>query len=78
MKTLALIVGGRYNMVRTTPRVIFHVSLGISVVDTRILGCERANARSHPKIRPLSRQILKNLFHYHGMLVEMSCKTYNR
>ena len=26
-------------------------SVGISVVDPRILGCERALARSHPKIR---------------------------
>jgi len=37
-------------------------SLGISVVGTRILGCEHAYARSHPKIRPLSRQILENWF----------------
>jgi len=27
-------------------------SLGNSVVDTRIWGCERAYARSHPQIRP--------------------------
>ena len=30
-------------------------SLGVSVVDTRILGCESAYTRSHPKIRPFSR-----------------------
>ena len=36
-------------------------SLGISVVDTRILGCKRAYARLHPKIRPSSRQILESL-----------------
>jgi len=38
-------------------------SLGISVIDTQILGCERAFARSHPKIWSPSREILKNLSH---------------
>ena len=37
-------------------------SLEISVVDTRILGCERGYVRSHPKIRPFSWQILENQF----------------
>ena len=49
-----------------TPRIprtktIRYGSLGISVVDTRILECERAYARSHSKIRPFSWQILENL-----------------
>ena len=30
------------------------------MVDNRILGCKRAYARLHPKIRPFSRQILEN------------------
>ena len=42
---------------------IIYGSLGISVVDTRIWGCERAYARSHPQIRTSSRQILKNLIY---------------
>jgi hypothetical protein len=36
------------------------VSLGITVVYTRIWGYERAYARSYPQIRTLSRQSLKN------------------
>jgi hypothetical protein len=32
-------------------------SFGIPVISPRILGCERAYARSHPKMRPSSRQI---------------------
>jgi len=35
-------------------------SLGIAVVNPRILGCERAYARSHPKMRPIPREILEN------------------
>jgi ATP-dependent phosphofructokinase / diphosphate-dependent phosphofructokinase len=35
-------------------------SLGISVINPRILGCERAYARSHPKMRHSSRKILEN------------------
>jgi hypothetical protein len=36
------------------------VSLGITVVYTRIWGYERAYARSYPQIRTISRQSLKN------------------
>ena len=43
-------------------RQLFLEILGIFVVDTRILGYERAYARSYPKILPLSRQILEKLF----------------
>jgi hypothetical protein len=47
------------------PTLIEHVndnigSLGIPVVSPRILGCESACARSHPKIWHPSRQISKN------------------
>jgi peptide/nickel transport system permease protein len=34
--------------------------LGIPVISSRILGCERTYARSHPKIRPSLRQIPEN------------------
>ena len=40
--------------------VKYYGSLEISVVDTRILGCKRACAGLHPKIRPSSRQILES------------------
>jgi len=33
--------------------------MGIAVVYPRILGCERAYARSHPKMRPILRVIPK-------------------
>jgi hypothetical protein len=35
-------------------------SLGFSVIDTQIWGCERAYARSHPQIWTFSWQVLEN------------------
>ena len=35
-------------------------SVGIVVVNPRILGCERTYARSHPKMRPTPWEILEN------------------
>jgi hypothetical protein len=35
-------------------------SLGIAVVNPRILGCERAYVRSHPKMRLIPQEILEN------------------
>ena len=54
---------GRVQPAQNTPHPLFlkrYASLGISVVDTRILGCKRAYARLHPKIRPSSRQTLES------------------